>query len=359
MQLPPPFHGVSQSNINVVNSKLINSSFQIQTIDLQFAESITELEHFSFKKVFKALKYCFVISKKAISFKPDLVYFTISPTGIAFYRDAFYVFILKLLRLKIVFHLHGQGFKETTRKNRFKLIVCKEVFKNNEVICLAKKLTKDIEDVFFSQPFIVPNGIQIRQESLSNSLVKNNETVQILYLSHYKENKGVLILIDALAILKKQGYCFHTRLVGEPASLSIDDLKKYIKISKIEQNIEVVGPLYDREKYSEFRKADIFVFPTYFDAFPLVNLEAMQFTLPIITTDEGGISEVVINGETGFVIEPRNTHQLVDKLTLLINNKDLRAEMGRKGKDRFFQYFTLQHFEHNLKNVFDTILKTG
>ena len=122
--------------------------------------------------------------------------------------------------------------------------------------------------------------------------------------------------------------------------------------------VQVVGPKYNEEKYNELMSADIFVLPSFNEAFPLVNLEAMQFSLPVLSTNVGGVSEAVINEETGFVVESRNVQQLADKLILLIKDKNLREQMGMKGKDRFCNNYTLRHFEYNIKNVFDIILKT-
>ena len=257
-----------------------------------------------------------------------------------------------------MFHLHGKGIKDASKKNAIQKIIYRKVFKNSRVICLTNKLTEDIQNVSLAKPFIVPYGIPVQQDALNTDIRRNNNNTQILYLSNYKETKGVLMLIDALSILKEQEYSFSARLVGGPSDLSIEDLKKYVADKKLEKNIDVVGTLYDEKKYSEFKAADIFVFPTYYanETFGIVNLEAMQFGLPIITTDEGGISEVVINDKTGFVIQPKNLQQLVEKLSILLNNKNLREEMGTKGKEVFFNQYTLMHFEQNLKYVFETII---
>ena len=156
-------------------------------------------------------------------------------------------------------------------------------------------------------------------------------------------------------------YIFNSRLVGAPADLKIKTVENYIKARGLEDYVRAMGPRYGEEKYDEFLSSDIFAFPTFYsnEAFPLVNLEAMQFSLPVLSTNEGGISEGVINDETGFIVEPRNLNQLAEKLKLLIKNKDLREEMGRRGKERFCNHYTLLHFEQNLKNVFEKILKTN
>lgn len=360
VQLPPPIHGASLMNSYLVKSNIINDGFDIQVVNLQFASSIKDLEKFTILKILKSFYYAFIILYKAIKFKPDLAYFTLSPSGYAFYRDAFYVLILKLCHLRILFHLHGKGIKRNSNKSFIKTKLYNFVFKNTYVICLANNLARDIQPVYSDAPFIVPCGIPIHPKS-NQKVCKQDNAVQILYLSNYIENKGILKLIDALEILKGQEFIFNVRLVGAPTDLSIETIENYIRKRSLENCIEVIGPRYGEDKYNEFVSADIFVLPTFYsnEAFPLVNLEAMQFSLPVISTDEGGISEAVINDVTGFVIEPRNIQQLADKLILLIKDKNLREEMGGKGRDLFFKYFTLQHFEDNIKNVFDSILNTN
>ena len=120
MHLPPPLHGASQSNYNLAKSNLINSHYKLQIINLQFSSSLTDLRKFSFLKIWKALKYAVIICYEISNFKPDLVYLTLSPNGFAFYRDAFYTFIVKLFRVKILFHLHGKGIKKAVEKSTFR-----------------------------------------------------------------------------------------------------------------------------------------------------------------------------------------------------------------------------------------------
>lgn len=65
---------------------------------------------------------------------------------------------------------------------------------------------------------------------------------------------------------------------------------------------------------------------------------------------------MVIDNETGFLIESKNPQMLADKLALLMNNKELRNKMGKKGLDRFHELYTLEKFEINMTNTFRIIL---
>ena len=82
VQLPPPVHGASIMNSYLINSKILNSNFNIDVVNLQFLRSIKEITKFSFRKVLKAIYYGYEITKKVIIQKPGLVYFTLSPNGL-------------------------------------------------------------------------------------------------------------------------------------------------------------------------------------------------------------------------------------------------------------------------------------
>jgi glycosyltransferase involved in cell wall biosynthesis len=355
-QLPPPVHGVSVMNGYIINSKLIKSNFFIEFIDLKFARSINELQKFSFLKIFKAIYYGYEIVGKVLTKKPDLVYFTICPTGFVFYRDAFYVFLLKVLNSKIVFHLHGKGIKNSAKKNFVKKYLYSLVFKNTNIICLTKRLSEDISEVYRSVPYIVPNGIEVN--SKLNAIVNrfDRSIPRILFLSNYMRNKGILVLIEALGILHNQGYLFKARFVGAPLDISIEFLENNISKYNLAEVAEAIGPLYGDDKFIEFQNADIFVLPTYNDAFSLVNLEAMQYSLPVISTFEGSIPDIVVDNITGLLVENQNVQMLAEKIAILLKDKDLRIEMGKKGYERFINNYTLKHFENNLIRTFQAIL---
>lgn len=358
MQLPPPTHGASIINSYVINSRLIKDHFAMDLIDLQFSKSIKTLGKFSFKKIFTGIFYGFIILKKILFNRPDLVYFTLSPNGSAFYRDALYIIIFKIFRLKVLFHLHGKGIRKASESSWLNKKIYKLVFHNAYVICLVKNLVYDIENVSSAVPFIVPLGIPENAAMNQPDDKKMKSKVQVLYLSNYIESKGLLVLIDALRIIKDKGYFFNARLVGAAADLTIMDVENYVSMRDLKDCVEITGPKYGNDKHAEFNMADIFVFPTYYynETFGLVNLEAMQHGLPVISTSEGGIADVVLNNETGFIVEPRNADELAQKLAILIENKELREAMGKKGQDRYLSNYTLQHFETNMLKTFKILL---
>lgn len=104
-----------------------------------------------------------------------------------------------------------------------------------------------------------------------------------------------------------------------------------------------------------YRQADVFVLPTHFEAFGIVFIEAMAAGLPVIATRINAIPEIVIHGETGFLIEPGDRHELAYRIRCLMENLTLAKEMGAKGRKVVEQKFNVQKHCQTLESIFEKI----
>jgi glycosyltransferase involved in cell wall biosynthesis len=98
----------------------------------------------------------------------------------------------------------------------------------------------------------------------------------------------------------------------------------------------------------------MFCFPSFFESesFGLVNIEAMQFELPVVSTNWRGIPGVVKEGENGFLAEIRNPQQVAEKLAQLIEDPGLRETMGRAGRKIFLERFSSEVWISKMSDVF-------
>lgn len=355
IQLPPPFHGVSVMNQQIIQFKLIKQKYDFEVLSLALGQSIHQIGKLNFQKVLKSFWLGAKLIERLLLFKPDLVYFTLCPTGNAFYRDVLYVLLIKMLRVPLLFHLHGKKIKEASQ-NKINHFLYKVVFHKTKVIHLSSLLLKDIDSYIHKKDcYILPNGIP--DFGYVKEHKNQSDQVNILFLSNMIINKGILILLEAIKNLSKTKLNFRVHFSGEwSAELSQAKFKKLLIKYKINDKVKYIGPSYDQKKVDVLSKADIFVFPTYNDCFPLVILEAMQCGLPVISTDEGAIPEIIDDGVTGFLVKQKNVEDLSEKMKLLIEDKELREKMGRSGQDKFEKCYTLKQFEKNLVAIFDDIL---
>ena len=343
----------------VVESELINKTFTTRVIAVSFPKEFKDLGVLSIRKFYLMALYTLKLVKELMFFRPDLVYFTLSPANIALYRDVFYAAVIKLFRGNLLYHLHGKGIKENAGKNKLLYRIYKFAFKNSSIICLSELITDDISDVYSGIPYAVNYGIQdVYEKYKKDEPESGGKKVTILFLSNYVENKGVFDIIDALKLLSDEGYDFQARLVGSPGSISVNDLDEYVNEKKLSDKVLIVGPKYGEDKYREYYRADLFVFPTHFESFGLVALEAMQFALPIIASQEGSLPIIVDDGQTGFLVSKRDITALRDKMKLLMEDKDLRIAMGKRGREKFLKKFTRDTFEKNMLKVFNHCVET-
>jgi glycosyltransferase involved in cell wall biosynthesis len=188
------------------------------------------------------------------------------------------------------------------------------------------------------------------EDIVCNSLNVNRSSliVKILFLSNLISSKGVYVLLDACRVLKERGLQFVCDFVGgETKEIDRATFEAAVKERDLEGIVCYHGPKYGEEKEAYWRRADIFVFPTFYfnECFPLVLLEAMQWRLPLVSSDEGGIPDIVKDGVNGFVCTRQNVQSLAEALEKLITNPVLRQQMGEQGYQRYQEEFTLEAFE--------------
>ena len=119
----------------------------------------------------------------------------------------------------------------------------------------------------------------------------------------------------------------------------------------IHSNIESYTP----EWVKLYHQADVYVMPTHFEPFGWVFIEAMAAGLPVIATRINAIPEIVIHGETGFLIEPGDRNDLAYRIKTFIENPVLCHEMGTKGRKVVEQKFDAQTHCQNLEGIFKQI----
>lgn len=352
LHLPPPIHGSSMVGKWINESELINNTFDCRYINILSSKSVKNTGKLSFQKICGMILLYIKLFYELVFHRPNKVYLALTSKGFAFYRDVFFVFLIKLFRVKIIYHLHNKGIKQNS-KYRFNRLLYHFVFKNTKVILLSKNLYFDVEQyVKLDNINICPNGIpDINQEELLYLNKEISNLPKILFLSNLIESKGVYILLEALKILKDKNTNFEAIFVGGEGDITKEMFNQKILELDLSDYVKYLGKKYGKEKDIIFKKVNMFVFPTYEDCFPLVLIEAMQYEIPIVSCPEGGVPDIVENGNNGFLVPIKNPLALSDAIERLILNSSLRLKMGKKGRIKFLNEYTLSKFENNLTEI--------
>lgn len=344
LQLPPPIHGVSMVGSYIQNSQLINNAFHCSFVNLSTSTSMQNLQSSSFLKYVKTIKIYWSVLHHLLFNRFELCYITLFPYGFSFYKDAGIICLCKLFGYKPLIHLHTYGFKTSSRKSWWTNKLYRFVFKNTQAIILSERLKEDIDEIYSGQVIILPNGIPAI--NTRNDYVADQSPVTILYFSHLVKGKGILLLLEALEIVKAKGYSFHLRVAGDEFDLTYDLLKRKIKEKDLVNEVSLLGSLYNEEKYTEFRKAGIFILPSNYDTFGLVLLEAMQFGVPCIASHIGAIPDVLGEGR-GVLLENLQPETIAQSIIDLLSNPERRKKMSEAGFNYFNAHYTSRVFETN------------
>jgi glycosyltransferase involved in cell wall biosynthesis len=170
-----------------------------------------------------------------------------------------------------------------------------------------------------------------------------SKNTTLLFVGAVSEGKGVLVLLEACSELRARGFDFVLKIVGRFDSREFEDrCRKYVQDNDLNNRVRFLGSLTGDAKWEQFADSDIFCFPSHYLAEnqPIVILEAMQFALPVVATDWRGISTMVEDGQSGFVVPTRNSIALADCIGKLIQDPSLRKKMGAKGRATFLTKYT-------------------
>ena len=212
---------------------------------------------------------------------------------------------------------------------------------------------------------IIPNGIDLstflnlppRGFFKKRFHVPENRKI-ILYLGRIDEIKGVDLLVRAYANLVRNMRYENTILViAGPDEVFLNKIKSLAISLDILNSILFTGPLYGEDKLRAYVDSDIYVLPSKYETFPMSLLEAYACAKPVICSKVGGLKDLVINGVTGFLVEPTNTKELAEKMLYLLDNNDKAKEMGVKARRLVEEKFSIDKVVSRLEILYEEVLK--
>jgi glycosyltransferase involved in cell wall biosynthesis len=358
--LPPPYHGVAVMIKWLIDGLRKRNGFSFIHLNTQDPQKNKGFGKFTPRNSWFALKAIFVLFKLLLREEIEVVYIPISQNFWGFARDSLFVLISGFLfGRKVVIHLHGGYFKTffnngSWLRKRYMKFVFKYVDRG---IVLGYCLKHLLEDVLsYEKIDVVYNGVDAEPFDKIESAKEKNGKFRILFAGLLEESKGYFDLIKAVPILKRDYPDIEVFLAGRwQANGFKEKVESYVQENNLETQVKFLGVVTAEEKIKLFKSSDVFVLPTYYhlEGQPVVILEAMAASLPVITTDWGSIKEMISHEVNGFIISPRSPRQIAEKIALLIEDKNSRERMGEKNHRIAKERFNLDQYVDGVVRVIE------
>lgn len=224
------------------------------------------------------------------------------------------------------------------------------------------KLTKEIFKLD-NEITTLYNGVDTEKFNSKHSIHITSEKT-ILYFGTIIRKKGVLELAKAFNFFKENNPDAILKMIGKD-SIDIFENKSTLKLfySLIEpanlESIQYLNHINYDDISTEITKARLVVLPSFAEAFPMTWLEAMAMEKALVTSNIGWAKEMMIDGETGFMVDPKNHQEFAEKLSILYKDTNLNKAFGENARNRVLHKFsscitTSKNIEYYRKVILDS-----
>jgi colanic acid/amylovoran biosynthesis glycosyltransferase len=191
-------------------------------------------------------------------------------------------------------------------------------------------------------------ALPAREEASAAQAV--DRPLRLLFVGRLVPEKGVLVLLWAVAELKRCGVEVDAVLVGDGPYRA--ELEKEAQRLGIAGQIRFTGALTGAALAPLYRETDVFCLPSFAEGLPVVLMEAMANELPVVSSRLAGIAELVDHEGNGLLLPPARADVIVDALGRLAVNPGLRARWGRAGRERVLREFDVAESAARLESLF-------
>ncbi|WP_162430954.1 glycosyltransferase family 4 protein [Christiangramia aestuarii] len=312
---------------------------------------------------------------RLLVFKPDVVYYPITPTQIGWLgRDVLTILISRLFGAKVVIHLRGSHFKLNFKSFHpaAKKLIGYALSKVDVGIVQANYLRDEFEP-FLSSEKTFTLYQSIIPEEFPNEDIFNFNRGKILVVGHLTKAKGYTDIVDIIPSIaekfpfvrfefagnmrKGERGVFYNQFDGTP--IDYEDpfvAEREIINGKYAKNYSNLGIIDGEVKLKHFQNSDLFISASYSEGFSRSLLEAMTCGKPLIYTPVGAHREVLDDGLNGVCVPPGNKKELEAAISSLLANKELRNSMAQTNFKVSREKFSIDRIAKDFTEILNSTL---
>jgi glycogen synthase len=252
--------------------------------------------------------------------------------------------VARRLNLPLVVSLQGELTMDADQVYQHSTVLpslLRELFRDADAITACSRQTLN-EAIAFTgidpaeRAHVVYNGVDL--DEFTQVVPAQRDRPFVLGIGRHVPQKGFDVLLRAFAALRRNDALANHQLVLAGDGAQHEDLRALAHQLDLDNHVDFVGRCDRAATAALFAGCSLFVLPSRHEPMGIVNLEAMAAGRPVVASAVGGVPELVVDGETGVLVRPDDHEQLAYELGLLLAAPDLRARMGRAGRERVQQF---------------------
>ncbi len=251
---------------------------------------------------------------------------------------------------------HGEVHYLKEPKILFKYLFTNLIAK--KIVAVSKSTKERLKQIKCNNVMVIYNGLNLSvfQSRISKPEVRRKlnipeEAIVVICIANLHQIKGQDVLLKSFSLIYQKFPNLYVLLVGK--GKEEENLKRKAEIMRVKDRVYFLGI---REDIPELLAAsDIFVLPSFSEAFPVSLLEAMASGIPVIATKVGGIPEMIEEKKSGFLVSPGSPYELAEKISALAEDERLRKSMGSYGK-KIVKKFSIDIMTSKYEKLYLSIL---
>ena len=279
----------------------------------------------------------------------------------------FSILFLKVRRaeVKIIVETHGD-FIETLSleknlvlprlyKKLFYIMAKYSIGKSNIIRAVSSSTEQQVLDIDSSKSVVrFPAWIDFKDFQNIEPKPLSKDKFNILFIGSVTDRKKPHMIIEAIQRINDKSY--NLSIVGPaPNEKYFKELKDLIDKSDLQNQVSLIGPV-DRENVKDYYStSNLMILPSISEGLARVIFESQVAMCPVLVTDAPGMSDIVINSQTGYVFESNNLDSLSLKIEYINNNYDEASLVAKNAKGFILSHYSEDNFKFSFKKLFDTV----
>lgn len=269
------------------------------------------------------------------------------------------MFYAKKRKIKHIWHVHeiivhpkmiAHIFPKLLNKYA-DVVVCNSKATMNNLVLRQKELVNKTQVIHNGLKPLSDDFVKISKEDLGfekDDLVitligrinrlKGHKWLLNTFINNFQNNKNVKLVFVGSPVVGQEYY--------------LEEIEGIIKDKRLDDSVKILG--FKKDLRPILNITDLLAVPsTEAESFGLVALEAMLAKKPVVGSNHGGLTEIIVDNETGFLVEPNNETELANAIQKLLSNKELRADFGIKGYERALKEFSEEKYISSFERLFE------